>query len=82
MGIIGTIIIGFIVGLVARFLKPGRDAMGFILTTLLGIGGAFVGRYIGQTLNWYGPEDPAGFIMSVIGAIIILIVWGLLSKGR
>ncbi len=82
MGIIGTIIIGFIVGLVARFLKPGRDAMGFILTTLLGIGGAFVGRYIGQTLNWYGPEDPAGFIMSVIGAIIILIIWGLLSKGR
>ncbi len=82
MGIIGTIIIGFIVGLVARFLKPGRDAMGFILTTLLGVGGAFVGRYIGQTLNWYGPDDPAGFIMSVIGAIIILIIWGLLSKGR
>ncbi len=82
MGIIGTIIIGFIVGLVARFLKPGRDAMGFILTTLLGIGGAFVGRYIGQALNWYGPEDVAGFIMSVIGAIIILILWGLLSKGR
>ena len=82
MDIIGTIVIGFIVGLVARFLKPGRDAMGVILTTLLGVGGAFLGRYIGQALNWYGPEQAAGFVMSVMGAIIILVVWGFLGRGR
>jgi len=80
MGIIGTIIIGFIVGVLARLLKPGRDKMGFILTTLLGIGGALVGTWIGRAIGWYGPDDAAGFIMSVIGAVLVLAVWGMVTK--
>lgn len=74
MGIIGTIIIGFIVGLLARFLMPGRDPMGFIFTTLLGIAGALVARFLGQALGIYGPEDAAGFVASLIGALIVLFV--------
>ena len=60
MSIIGTIVVGFIVGLLARALKPGDDRMGIILTTLLGIAGAFVARYVGQAMGWYGPNDAAG----------------------
>lgn len=74
MGIIMTIIIGFIVGLVARFIKPGNDSMGFIMTTLLGIVGAFVGGYLGQVLGFYQVGEPVGFLMSVIGAIILMFI--------
>lgn len=74
MGIIGTIIIGFIVGLVARFVKPGRDSMGFVFTTLLGIVGAVVATYLGQAMGFYYPGEPAGFIGAVIGAVIVLVV--------
>jgi uncharacterized membrane protein YeaQ/YmgE (transglycosylase-associated protein family) len=74
MHIIGVIIIGFIVGLIARALMPGKDPAGIILTTLLGIGGAFIGQYLGQILGFYNENDPAGFIMSVIGAIILLLI--------
>ena len=80
MGIIGTIIIGFIIGLVARFIKPGSDNMGFILTTVLGIVGAFVGAYLGQAFGIYQVGEPAGFIGSVFGAIVVLAVLQLLSK--
>lgn len=72
MGILGTIIIGFLVGLVARFIKPGNDRLGIILTTILGILGAFVGGYLGQALGIYEVGEPAGFIGSVIGAVILL----------
>ena len=82
MGIIWTILIGFVVGLIARFLKPGRDAMGFILTTVLGIVGAFVGTFIGRALGFYGEGEPAGFLMSVVGAIIVLAIWGLVTKKK
>jgi uncharacterized membrane protein YeaQ/YmgE (transglycosylase-associated protein family) len=83
MSIIGTIIIGFFAGLLARFLKPGRDKMGFILTTVLGIVGALVATWIGQMLGWYQEGDTAGFIMSVLGAILVLVVWGMLTpRGR
>jgi uncharacterized membrane protein YeaQ/YmgE (transglycosylase-associated protein family) len=83
MSIIGTIIIGFFAGLLARFLKPGRDKMGFILTTVLGIVGALVATWIGQMLGWYREGDSAGFIMSVVGAILVLVVWGMLTpRGR
>jgi uncharacterized membrane protein YeaQ/YmgE (transglycosylase-associated protein family) len=83
MSIIGTIIIGFFAGLLARFLKPGRDKMGFILTTVLGIVGALVATWIGQMLGWYREGDTAGFIMSVLGAILVLVVWGMLTpRGR
>jgi uncharacterized membrane protein YeaQ/YmgE (transglycosylase-associated protein family) len=81
MSIIGTIVIGFFVGLIARFLKPGRDKMGLILTTVLGIVGALVATWIGQALGWYDEGEAAGFIMSVIGAIVVLAVWGL-ATGR
>ena len=74
MSIIGTIVIGFIVGLVARFIKPGDDKMGFIFTTLVGIGGAFLGSYLGQTLGIYQVGQPAGFVGAVVGAIILLII--------
>jgi uncharacterized membrane protein YeaQ/YmgE (transglycosylase-associated protein family) len=82
MSILWTLLIGFVVGLVARFLKPGRQKLGFILTTVLGIVGAFVGSFIGQTLGLYQPGEAAGFIMSVIGAIIVLAIWGLVSKSK
>ena len=81
MSIIGTIIVGFIVGLIARALKPGNDRMGIIMTTLLGIAGAFIARYAGQAMNLYTANEPAGWIASVIGAILLLIVVGLV-RGR
>jgi uncharacterized membrane protein YeaQ/YmgE (transglycosylase-associated protein family) len=82
MHILATIIIGFIVGLVARFLKPGNDRMGFILTTVLGIAGAFVGSYIGQILGIYRQGEPAGFIGAVLGAILLLMILKMLSSRR
>ncbi len=72
--VIGTIVVGFFVGLIARFLKPGDDSMGFIFTTLVGVGGAFVGSYLGQLLGIYQIGEPIGFIGAVLGAIVILII--------
>jgi uncharacterized membrane protein YeaQ/YmgE (transglycosylase-associated protein family) len=74
------ILIGFVVGLLARFLKPGRDGMGIILTTLLGIAGAVAASYIGQAMGWYAPGQPAGFIGALLGAIVILIVVSLFRR--
>lgn len=74
MAIISTIVIGFLVGLVARFIKPGNDGMGFIITTLVGIAGAFVGSYLGQAMGIYHVGEPAGFIGAVLGAILVLIL--------
>lgn len=82
MSIIGTIVVGFIVGLLARALKPGDDRMGLIMTTLLGIAGAFVAKYVGQFMGWYGPTDPAGWIASVIGAIVLLVIYGMVRGPR
>ena len=81
MSIIGTILVGFIVGLIARALKPGNDSMGIILTTLLGIAGAFLARFLGQAMGLYTANEPAGWIASVIGAVILLFVVGML-RGR
>jgi uncharacterized membrane protein YeaQ/YmgE (transglycosylase-associated protein family) len=78
MHILGMIIIGFIAGIVAKLLMPGRDPGGFIVTTLLGIAGSVVAYYIGRAVGWYGEGDSAGFIASVIGAIILLILYRLL----
>ncbi|MBU3059627.1 MULTISPECIES: GlsB/YeaQ/YmgE family stress response membrane protein [Pseudomonas] len=80
MGIIGTIIIGLLVGLVARFLKPGNDSMGWIMTILLGIGGALLATYGGQALGIYAAGEAAGFIGAVVGAIILLVIYGLVSR--
>lgn len=82
MGIIGTIVVGFLVGLVARFFKPGDDKMGFIVTTLVGIAGAFVGTYIGEAMGIYKVGEPAGFIGAVFGAILVLIVLRLITGRR
>lgn len=82
MGIIWAIIVGFIVGLVARALMPGRDAAGFIVTTVLGIGGAIAGKFIGQGLGMYGEGDPAGFIMSVVGAMILLFIYHIIMRNK
>lgn len=75
MGILATIFIGFFVGLIARALTPGKDALGFILTTLLGIAGAFLGKFLGQALGFYQADEPAGFFMSLVGAIILLLIY-------
>lgn len=74
-GIILTIVIGFLAGLVAKFLTPGRDPGGFIITILLGIGGAWLATWIGQALDWYKVGEGAGFIGATFGAIILLIIW-------
>ena len=75
MGIIGTIVIGFLAGLVAKFLHPGRDPAGFIVTTLLGIVGAFVATYLGQAIGWYRADESAGLIGAIVGAVIVLAVY-------
>jgi uncharacterized membrane protein YeaQ/YmgE (transglycosylase-associated protein family) len=83
MSFIWTIIIGFIAGIVAKFLMPGKnEPSGFILTTILGIVGAFVATWLGQALGWYGPGEGAGFIGAVVGAVIVLAIWGMISKNR
>lgn len=80
MSIIGTILIGLIVGLIARFLKPGDDSMGWIMTILLGIGGAIAATYGGQALGFYQPGQAAGFIGAVIGAMVLLVIYGAIKK--
>ena len=86
MHILWTIIIGFVVGVIAKFLMPGDkyEPKGFILTTILGIVGAFAATFLGQAIGWYGPKDSAGFIGGVVGAIIVLAVYGFIAgrQGR
>ena len=80
MGIIWTIIIGFIAGVVAKFIMPGpNEPQGFILTAILGIVGAFVASFLGQAVGWYRPGEGAGLIGAVVGAIIILFAYGLFA---
>jgi uncharacterized membrane protein YeaQ/YmgE (transglycosylase-associated protein family) len=80
MGVIGWIIFGLVVGIVAKFLMPGRDPGGFIITILLGIAGALVGGYVGRAAGWYGPGDPVGFLMAVLGSIILLALYRMLAR--
>lgn len=75
MGIIWTIIIGLIAGIIAKFLMPGRDPGGFIITTLLGIAGAFLATYLGQAVGWYRAGEGAGFIGAIVGAVVILALY-------
>ncbi len=83
MGIIWTIIIGFVAGVVAKFIMPGNnEPAGFILTTILGIVGAFVATFLGQALGWYGPNQGAGFIGAVVGAIVVLAIYGFVAGRR
>ncbi|MEZ0393217.1 MAG: GlsB/YeaQ/YmgE family stress response membrane protein [Pseudobdellovibrionaceae bacterium] len=82
MGIIATIVIGLVVGLLARFLMPGRDPMGFVLTALLGIIGAWLGTWVGASLGWYNEGEPAGFLMSVLGAMLVLFIYRMVVGNR
>src|SRR5881409_855901 len=83
IGIIWTIIIGFIAGVIAKFIMPGdNEPSGFILTTILGIVGAVVATYLGQALGWYRPGEGAGFIGAIVGAVIVLLIWGLVMGRR
>lgn len=83
MGIIWTIVIGFLAGVFAKFIMPGpNEPSGFILTTILGIVGAFLATFIGQALGWYGPNQGAGFIGAIVGAIIVLAIYGFIQGRR
>ena len=75
-GILWIIIVGFVAGMIARWLSPGpNDPKGFILTVVLGIAGAFLATFIGQALGWYSPNQGAGFITATIGALVVLFIW-------
>jgi uncharacterized membrane protein YeaQ/YmgE (transglycosylase-associated protein family) len=80
MGMIGTLVIGLIAGIVAKFLMPGKDPGGFIITMLLGVAGAFVATYLGQAIGWYQAGQGAGFIGAVVGAIILLVIYRLVRR--
>ena len=83
MGILWTIIIGFVAGVLAKLITPGpNEPQGFILTTILGIVGAVVASYLGQALGWYEPGEGAGLIGAVVGAVIVLLIWGAVTRGR
>ncbi len=75
-------IIGFVAGLIARALHPGKDGMGIIMTAVLGIAGSFLATFLGQALGWYAAGENAGFIMSVIGAIVLLVIYGFVVKKK
>lgn len=76
MGIVWTIVLGFVVGVIAKLIHPGRENMGFIVTVLLGIAGSFLAGMVGQLLGWYRAGEGAGFIASVIMAIVLLVIYG------
>jgi len=80
MNIVWTILLGLAAGIIAKFIYPGRENMGWIVTTLLGIAGSFVATYLGQWLKIYQPGETAGFIGAIVGALILLFVYGLIKK--
>jgi uncharacterized membrane protein YeaQ/YmgE (transglycosylase-associated protein family) len=83
MGILWTIIIGLVAGIIAKFIVPGRnEPSGFILTAVLGIVGALLATFLGRAIGWYGENDGAGLIGAVVGAIIILVIWGFVAGRR
>jgi uncharacterized membrane protein YeaQ/YmgE (transglycosylase-associated protein family) len=80
MSVVGWIIFGLIAGIVAKLLTPGRDPGGFIITTLIGIAGALLGGYIGRGLGWYQEGEPVGFLMAVVGAIVLLLLYRVVAR--
>ena len=74
-GVLGWVLFGLVVGIIAKLLMPGRDPGGFIITALLGIAGAVLGGFIGRALGFYGPGEPAGFLMSTLGAVVLLFIY-------
>jgi uncharacterized membrane protein YeaQ/YmgE (transglycosylase-associated protein family) len=83
MSVIWTIVIGFLAGVLAKFLMPGKnEPSGFVMTTILGIMGAFLASYLGQALGFYQPGEGAGLIGAVVGAVIVLFIWGMVTRSR
>jgi uncharacterized membrane protein YeaQ/YmgE (transglycosylase-associated protein family) len=80
MSLLGTIFVGLIVGFIARAVKPGDDKLGWIMTAVLGVAGSFLANFVGQQLGWYKPGDAAGWIASVVGAIILLVIYGFVKS--
>ena len=80
MGVLGWVLFGLVVGIVAKLLMPGRDPGGFIVTTLLGIVGAVIGGFLGRSLGLYGPGEPAGFLMATLGAVVLLFLYRMLRR--
>lgn len=78
-GILGWIIFGLIVGIVARFLMPGHDPAGFVVTAVLGIVGALLGGFFGRSVGWYAAGEPAGFVMAIVGAVVLLVLYRLIT---
>ena len=82
MGILYWIVVGLVVGVIAKLVTPGRDPGGFIVTTLLGIAGALLGGFIGRAMGFYGPNQPAGWLMSIGGAIVLLLLYRMIARPR
>jgi uncharacterized membrane protein YeaQ/YmgE (transglycosylase-associated protein family) len=82
MSVIGWVVFGLIVGIVAKFLMPGRDPSGFVITAVIGIVGALLGGFLGRAIGWYGDGHPVGFVMAVIGAVILLAGYRAMAHGR
>jgi uncharacterized membrane protein YeaQ/YmgE (transglycosylase-associated protein family) len=82
MGILSWILFGLVVGIIAKLLMPGRDPGGFIITILLGIAGALLGGFVGRAMGFYGPDEAAGWIMSILGAIILLVLYRMMARRR
>lgn len=80
MSVIGWIVFGLIVGVIAKFLMPGRDPGGFIVTILIGIAGALLGGFLGRAVGWYGEGDPVGFVMAVLGSIVLLAIYRMMTR--
>jgi uncharacterized membrane protein YeaQ/YmgE (transglycosylase-associated protein family) len=82
MGILAWILFGLVVGIIAKLLMPGRDPGGFIITILLGIAGALLGGFIGRAMGFYGPNQSAGWLISILGAIVLLVIYRLVARRR
>lgn len=82
MGVIAWVLFGLVVGIIAKLLMPGRDPGGFIITILIGIAGAVLGGFIGRAVGWYGPNDSAGWIVSILGAVVLLFLYRMIARPR
>jgi uncharacterized membrane protein YeaQ/YmgE (transglycosylase-associated protein family) len=81
LSLLGTLIVGLVVGLIARAIKPGDDKLGIVMTSLLGVAGSFLASYVGVAMGWYRQGEAAGWIASVVGSIVLLVIYGLV-KGK